>query len=187
MAGTPRVAGFIFRAPLGTPIPVDAKTPLSSAFVELGYASADGWARQINKSYNAVTAYGGDEVLKSRSEHSVGFTLTLIESLNAETNKAKWGEAAVTVTPATSTSGQTVTISYKGADTEAAVYVCDMEDHGRLRRTVFPNAIDTTDSFEQTFNDSDPIGLPFTFSAYKDEVTGLYFTDYMDDGKVLKA
>jgi len=187
MAGKPRPGGFIFRAPLGTALPTDAATPLAEAFIELGYASSDGWSRQINKSYQAIIAYGGDEVLKTRTEHSVGFSLTLIEALNAETNKAKWGEAAVKVTPATSTHGQQITVSYAGADTPPAVYVLDMEDSGRIRRSVFPNAVDTTESFEQTFSDSDAINLPFTFSAYKDEATGLYFFDYSDDGKVLKA
>ncbi len=82
IAGKPKVGGAVFRAPLGTALPTDATTPLPEAFVELGYVSSDGWTRLINKSYEAIAAWGGDEVSKSRAEHSVGFSLSLIENLN---------------------------------------------------------------------------------------------------------
>jgi len=184
VAGSPRTGGAIFRAPLGTPAPTDAKTPLDAAFVEMGYASSDGWSRQINKAYQTITGWGGDELQKIRSEHSVAFSTTLVEALNPNTQKAKWGEAAVTQTAANSEHGNLITISYSGADTDAAMWVFDMADGGRLRRTVFFNAIDTTDSFEQTYSDQDVIQFPFNFSAYRDDVTGLFFIDYTDDGKV---
>lgn len=183
IAGKPKVGGAVFRAPLGTAIPTDASTALPAAFKELGYLSSDGWSRKIDKAYEAINAWGGDEVLKSRSEHSVGFSMTLIENLSAEAQTAKWGTAAVTKTAATSTKGNLITVTYKGEETEAAVWVFDMNDGGRLHRTVFPNAIDTTEGFEQTFSDSDAVGIPFEVSAYKDPTTGAFFVDYTDDGK----
>ena len=183
IAGKPKVGGAIFRAPSGTPIPTDARTPLPAAFKELGYASSDGWARQIAKAYETITAWGGDEVNKSRTEHAVTFSVTLIEDLNAEAQTAKWGEAAVTTKPATASAGAQIIVSYEGADTGPSVWVFDMDDQGKLHRTVFPYALDTTEGFEQTFSDADPVGLPFEMSAYRDEITGLYFIDYTDDGK----
>lgn len=184
IAGKPKVGGAVFRAPLGTAIPVDARTPLPAAFVELGYVSSEGWARQINKAYEAINAWGGDEVSKSRTEHSVGFSTTLIEDLNVKTQTAKWGTAAVVSTPATATHGNLVTVTYVGDDTEPGVWVFDMDDQGKLHRTVFPNAVDTTEGFEQTFSDSDPVGLPFEMTAYKDNAVGAFFVDYTDDGKL---
>lgn len=183
MSGKPKVSGAIFRAPLGTTLPTDATTALDAAFVELGYASSDGWARQINKAYETITAWGGDEVNKSRTEHSVGFSTSLIEDLNGDVHTAKWGEAAVTKTAATATHGALVTVEYEGADTEAGVWVFDMYDQGKLHRTVFPNAVDTTESFEQTFSDSEAVALPFEMTAYRDQATNLFFVDYIDDGK----
>lgn len=183
IAGKPKVGGAVFRAPLGTAIPADARTPLAAAFKEMGYASSDGWARQITKAYETINAWGGDEVSKSRTEHGVGFTVTLIEDLNADAQTAKWGTAAVEVTPADATNGNRITVTYSGEDTEPGVWVFDMVDQGKLHRTVFPYAVDTTESFEQTFSDSEPIGLPFEMTAYKDATVGAYFVDYTDDGQ----
>lgn len=183
IAGKPKVGGAVFRAPLGTALPTDASTALPAAFKELGYVSSDGWTRKIDKAYEAISAWGGDEVRKSRSKHSVGFSMTLIEDLNTEAQTAKWGTAAVTATPATATKGNLITVTYKGEDADPGVWVFDMNDQGKLHRTVFPYAIDTTEGFEQTFSDSEAIGLPFEMSAYKDATTGAYFIDYTDDGK----
>lgn len=185
IAGKPKVGGAIFRAPLGTALPTDAATALPGAFVELGYVSSDGFARSINKGYEAITAWGGDEVLKSRTEHSVGFSFTLIEDLNGDVHEAKWGTAAVTQTAATASHGNLVTVSYEGVDTEPAVWVLDMEDQGKLHRVVFPYATDTTESFEQTFSDSEAVGLPFEVTAYRDASTGMFFVDYIDDGQTV--
>jgi hypothetical protein len=186
MAGKPKVGGAVFRAPLGTALPTSARTPLPDTYIELGYVSADGWSRKVDKAYEAVNAWGGDEVSKSRTEHSVGFSMDLIENLNAATQTAKWGTAAVKVTPATTDHGNLTTVTYDGDDTGPAVWVFDMEDQGKLHRTVFPNAIDTTESFEQTFSDSDVVALPFDMSAYRDD-TGTYFIDYTDDGATKAA
>ena len=184
IAGKPKVGGAVFRAPLGTAIPTDARTPLPAEFKQLGYVSSDGWGRQITKAYNTVNAWGGDEVNKSRTEHGVGFTTTLIEDLNADAQTAKWGTAAVTQTAANATHGNLITVTYEGEDTEPAVWVFDMSDEGKLHRTVFPHAQDTTESFEQTFSDAEAIGLPFEMTAYKDATVGAFFVDYMDDGKL---
>lgn len=184
IAGKPKIGGAVFRAPFGTPIPTDARTPLPAAFVELGYVSADGWARQIEKAYETINAWGGDEVAKSRTEHGVGFSTMLIEDLNADAQTAKWGTAAVATTPADTTHGNLITVTYIGEDTDPSVWVFDMNDGGKLHRTVFPYAVDTTESFEQTFSDKDPIGLPFEMTAYKDATMGAHFIDYMDDGQL---
>ncbi|MCL1838656.1 MAG: hypothetical protein FWG47_04995 [Propionibacteriaceae bacterium] len=187
MAGKPKVGGAVFRAPLGTPVPTDAITPLSEEFIELGYVSSDGWARQINKAFEAINAWGGDEVSKSRTEHGVSFSTDLIENLNVDTQKAKWGEAAVTFTNADATHGNLITVEYSGDETDPGVWVFDMDDQNKIQRTVFFNCQDTTESFEQTFSDSDVVALPFEVTCYKDPVTGLYFIDYTDDGKKVMA
>jgi len=188
IAGKPKIGGAIFRAPYGTPLPTDAMTPLDKAFKELGYASSDGWSRKITKAFNTINAWGGDEINKSRTELSLGIDTTLVEELNGDTQEAKWGTASVTQTDATADHGNLITVAYDGSDDlDPYVWVFDMAEGRRLHRSVFMNAVDTTESFEQTFSDSDIISLPFSLSVYRDDATGLFFYDYLDDGKVLKA
>ena len=40
--GKPRVAGAVFRAPLGTALPTDASTQLAEAYKDMGFVSDDG-------------------------------------------------------------------------------------------------------------------------------------------------
>ena len=184
IAGKPKVGGAISHAAPASPPPPQARPPLPAGFRVLGYAASAGWARQIAKAYETITAWGGDEVNKSRTEHAVTFSVTLIEDLNPEVQRAKWGTAAVTTTPATATHGNLITVTYEGEDTEPGVWVFDMDDQGKLHRTVFMDATDTTESFEQTFSDSEAVGLPFEFTAYRDATTGAFFIDYTDDGQL---
>ena len=40
-AAKPKVGGAVWRAPLGTPLPTDAKSALNEAFESLGYISSE--------------------------------------------------------------------------------------------------------------------------------------------------
>lgn len=171
--GKPRVGGAIFRAPAGTALPTDASTALASAFVEQGYVSDEGVSRAITKSFASKKAWGGDEVASTKTEETVRVTFALIEANNPSSLRAKYGEGAVTVTD-----GLTA-IAYAGAETDAGVWVIDMEYNGVLRRLVFGNAKDVTEDFTQTYADEELIELPFELAVTKD-ATGLFFHEYIE-------
>lgn len=179
--GAPKIGGAIFRAPLGTALPTDVSTALNAAFVNQGYVSSDGFTRTIDKAYAAVTAWGGDEVAKNRTEHSVGAKFTLLQTLDSDVLKTVFGDDAVTVTAATPTTGELIAVAYDGAEQAKSEWVVELAYNGRLRRIVFPNAQLTTESFEQTFTDEDVAGFPVELTIYKDG-SGKYFYDYTDDG-----
>lgn len=179
--GAPAIGGAIFRAPLGTAVPTDVDDTLNAAFVNQGYVSSDGFTRTIDKAYSAVNAWGGDEVAKNRTEHSVSAAFALLQTLDSDVLETVFGSDAVTVTAATATEGERIAVAYEGEEQAKSAWVVDLAYNGRLRRIVFPNAQLTTESFEQTFTDEDVAAFPVELTIYKDD-SGVYFYDYTDDG-----
>jgi len=175
MIGKPKIGGAIFKAPAGTTLPITATEALATAFVEQGHVSEDGVERAINKSFASLKAWGGEEVATAKTEETVRVTFSLIEVNNEVTLKAKFGDDAVTVDAETGR----ITLDYKGDETDAAVWVIDLEFNGMLRRIVFGNAQDVTEDFTQTFTDEELIALPFELAVKKD-VDGRYFRDIIE-------
>ena len=97
-AGKPKVGGAIWRAPVGTPIPSDAKTALNAAFKSLGYISDDGVKNENKLDTDDVKAWGGNTVASLLKEKTDKFEVTLIEALNVEVLKTAFGSKNVTGT-----------------------------------------------------------------------------------------
>ncbi len=181
VSGKPKVGGAIFRAPTTTAMPVDETTSLPAAWLEQGYASDDGLKRSIEKAYETIRAWGGDIAAQPRTELTVTLEFTLIEAANGNVAKTIWGDDAVTVTAATTTSGTKIAVVYSGDDLGKSAWVVDLEDGGHVRRIVIPDAQVSTEKFEQTFGDSEVIAYPVTLTLYKD-ANGTYFYEYSNDG-----
>lgn len=181
VAGSPKVGGAIFRAPLGTAVPTNETTALNTAFKAQGYAHADGLKRTIDKAYETIRAWGGDIAKKKRTELTVTLDFTLIQAADEEAVKTVWGASAVTVTPATVSSGTKIAVAYAGDDVTNSAWVIDMADGAHVRRIVCPNAQNTTESFEQEFSDGSTVNFPVQLTLFKDSA-GKYFYEYSDDG-----
>lgn len=135
-------SGYIWVAPLGTPIPDDATAELGTAFVGLGYLSEDGLTEPASfEPGDDIVAAGGDTVAQADPTFSKTWTGTCIEALNEDLLKVAYGSSNVTVTAATEANDGTITVKEQAGDLEHHVIVIDeMLKGGRRRRNVMADA-----------------------------------------------
>lgn len=135
-------SGYIWVAPLNTPLPADATAKLDPAFVGLGYLSEDGLTEPAAfEPGDDIVAAGGDTVAQADPTFSKTWTGTCIEALNEDLLKVAYGYANVeTVSPSGSTDGS-ITIKEQASGLEHHVIVIDEAlKGGRKRRNVMADA-----------------------------------------------
>lgn len=172
--GKPKVAGAVFRAPLGTTLPTDATTALDAAFKELGYVSEDGVTNNNTPDSDTIKAWGGNTVLVVQNEMTDEWTLTLIESLNPEVLKAVYGDARVTV----DSQAGTITVQATADQRIDAAYVIDMiMKGGAMKRVVIPNG-SMSELGEIVYKDDEAVGYELTLNALPD-TAGVQHYEYI--------
>lgn len=158
--GKPRVAGGIYRAPIGTTLPTTADEALDAAFVNLGYIAEDGVTNANSPESENYRAWGGAVVLSYQTGKDDTFAFGLIESLNPEVHKAVYGDSNVSGALATG-----LTIRANADDTGDSIYVIDMIQRGGvLHRIVIPNG-KITEVGDIVYADNSAVSYPVTITA----------------------
>jgi hypothetical protein len=109
----PLATGVCFVSPIGTPLPVDAQTlitTVSPLWVDLGYTGVDGFVEKNDRRIDLKRSFGGKVVKTLQTEYNATLDFTFMESLNANVLKAVFGSTNVVVTPATNLHGNQVQV-----------------------------------------------------------------------------
>lgn len=171
--GKPSVAGAVWIAPAGTELPTDAVTEINEAFKCLGYISDEGIKKAMEKSSEAIKAWGGDTVASPQTEFSDKFTIKFIEALNVNVLKAVYGD--------TNVSGDLeagIAVKVNSQETDPASWIIDMIATANvLYRMVIPSG-KITEVAEVEYADGTPIGYESTITAFPDS-GGDYHHEYM--------
>lgn len=163
-AGKPKVAGAIYRAPLGTDLPTDANTALASAFVDMGYISEDGVTNSNSPETDKIKAWGGQVVLVVATEKPDTFKLTFLESLNPNVLKTVYGDTKVTVDALAGT----ISVTAGAEALENHVYVADIAMRGgAMKRIVIPQG-ELSELGDIVYKDDEAVGYETTLEAMPD-------------------
>jgi len=181
IVGKPSVLGGIFVAPLGTTLPTNESTALSAAFKGVGYLTDAGFVRGRKTDTDTKRAWGGDPLVVLDKGKTRTAKFGFAEYLNATAQGLIYGDAQVTETAATSTSGRKLAVVDKDIVLPHLVWVIQMFYGDATGRLVFPDA-QITDFDDITYKDDDIVASPVTLTQFSDS-TGSYSYEYWNDGR----
>ena len=180
VAGVPLATGGILIGALTAAAPTTAVSTLTG-FTAAGYIGEDGVTETNERSTDRIRAWGGDTVKVVQTEHNVSYQFTFLETLNADVLKAVYGDANVTTTAATASTGTLHKVLVNSSTLPHRSYVFELKDGDAKIRIYVPDG-QITEVGDITYSDSEVIGYQVTVEAFADELGNKAYK-FLDDGK----
>lgn len=156
------ITGELFSAPLGTPLPTDASSPLDPAFIGHGYCSEDGITEAWEDNVENIVAWQSATVVRAaRTETLVTFQTTLIQNRGSNLELYHPGSTME------SDGGTGWMLEVKPTNADPRIFVINVVDGDKLMRFVVGNG-EVTERGEIQYANGSPIGYNITFTAYPD-------------------
>lgn len=95
--GKPLIAGAVYRAPVGVPLPTSADEELLENFYPVGYISDEGLRWSYSGDGDVIRAWGRDVVARPAGAVDDVATFQMLETVDEEAVKAFWGDDARSV------------------------------------------------------------------------------------------
>lgn len=140
----PKVKGVLYRAPLGTVLPADAKTDLAVDYKDLGGISDAGITNAHTRDVKKIKDFATDTIATPQSDYSETLEVEFVEATNLEVLKTVFGDANVSFTAASPTAGAQIKVNHNSTVLPKAVYVVDTVQGAGMRRQIAPIAQPTT-------------------------------------------
>jgi len=179
VAGVPLATGGVLIGALSATAPTTASSAIA-AFAAAGYIGEDGVTETNERNTDKIRAWGGDTVKVVQTEHNVSYKFTFLETLNTDVLKAVYGDANVTTTAATASTGTLQKVLINGTSLPHKSYVFEVKDGNAKIRIYVPDG-QITEVGDVTYSDSEVVGYEVTVECFADS-TGNKAYKYMDNG-----
>lgn len=138
--GTPRVNGGIFKVPQTVTLPTDVITARPASAVRLGGVSDEGYTYTTERASKKNRDWNGDKVRSAQTSKDDTLVITFIEFLNPAVQSVVYGDANVTVVPATAARGTLISVRENSDILDHGAYIIDTVDGKVKRRRVVYDA-----------------------------------------------
>lgn len=138
--GAPRVNGGIFKVPQTIILPTDVSTARPGSAVRLGGVSDEGYTYTTERSSNKKRDWNGDKVRSAQTSKDDTLVITFIEFLNPAVQSVVYGDANVSVLPATAARGTLISVRENSDILDHGAYIIDTVDGKVKRRRCVPDA-----------------------------------------------
>ena len=171
-AGKGVKGGYIFSAPVGTPLPTDIKTKLDPAFCVLGFISEDGYVETIDEDSSDLVDINGDLMDSTNSNRVESAQVTLAE-IKADALKRQYGDGNVT------DENGLITVKHNSDSHPTFAYVLELAlKNGRRWRKVVPQG-QSSELDDLTVASGDLCARPLTIK-YLTDAEGNTCYDYIE-------
>ena len=162
--------GTVWRAPKGTTLPTDATTSLASAFINLGHVSEDGYTVSDSRETQEIKNMDGVTVYAPQTGITSTIKVGMLEALNVDVLKTKYGTNNVSGTLATG-----IAATLKGDEPEEFVWVFEsLLRDGAKKRLILPVG-KVTETGDEVYKNNEPMIEDFTITASADSTGALRY------------
>lgn len=169
--GNIRVAQLarVFLAPIGTPAPVDASTPMAAAWREVGYFTPDSLSWATDPSFEEVRSHQSNYATRRFQTEDAATLSVDLQEWNGENFKAVYGGGTITeVTPATTPPTYRFAPPQIGGRSGVAAVVEIIDGDVRFRRVI--PACEQNEGVEQTFEKTSESTLPLRLAIVGSDI-----------------
>lgn len=174
------ILGGLWRGPSSVAVPTSLTT-VPVAMKHLGFVAEDGLEENEDRPTTSIFAWGSDLVAKPQESFDLTLTFTLYEALNSEVAKARYGDTNVTVTAASPTAGEKLSIIQTSDVAGFNTLLFDSFSPGGKRYQKFFPIAQFVNADSQTVNHKSVLAHRLTYTFYPDS-TGRYAVMLTDDG-----